>query len=140
VEARKAEEEKLLREVMVRIGLERIDMQEGIMVEVLLNSGATGLVMSSEFAKKQGFKLKKLERPMHVRNVDGSLNKEGSIEHMVEVNIYYQGHRERTEIDVIGEQKWMVILGIPWLACHNPEVDWKMGEVKMTRCPEECGK
>ena len=140
MEARKAEEEKLLREVMVRIGLERIDMQEGIMVEVLLNSGATGLVMSSEFAKKQGFKLKKLERPMHVRNVDGSLNKEGSIEHMVEVNIYYQRHRERTEIDVIGEQKWMVILGIPWLACHNPEVDWKMGEVKMTRCPEECGK
>ena len=140
MEVRKAEEEKLLREVMVRIGLERIDMQEGIMVEVLLDSGATGLVMSSEFAKKQGFKLKKLERPMHVRNVDGSLNKEGSIEHMVEVNIYYQGHRERTEIDVIGEQKWMVILGIPWLACHNPEVDWKMGEVKMTRCPEECGK
>jgi len=140
VEVRKAEEEKLLREVMVRIGLERIDMQEGIMVEVLLDSGATGLVMSSEFAKKQGFKLKKLERPMHVRNVDGSLNKEGSIEHMVEVNIYYQGHRERTEIDVIEEQKWMVILGIPWLACHNPEVDWKMGEVKMTRCPEECGK
>jgi len=28
-------------------------------------------------------------------------NKEGSIENMVEVNIYYQGHRERTKIDVI---------------------------------------
>ena len=26
------------------------------------------------------------------------------------------------------------------LACHNPEIDWKTGEVKMTRCPEECGK
>jgi len=78
-----------LREVTVKIGLERIDTQEGIMVEALLDSGATGLVMSSEFAKKQGFKLKKLERLMNVRNVDGSLNKEGLIEHMVEVNIYY---------------------------------------------------
>jgi len=29
-------------------------MQEGITVEVLLDSGAAGLVMSSEFAKKQG--------------------------------------------------------------------------------------
>jgi len=48
---------------MVKIGLERIDTQEGITVEALLDSGATGLVMSSEFAKKQGFKLKKLERP-----------------------------------------------------------------------------
>jgi len=55
---------KELREVTVKIGLERVDTQEGITVEVLLDSGATGLVMSSKFAKKQGFKLKKLERPM----------------------------------------------------------------------------
>jgi len=74
-------------------------------VEALLDSRATGLVMSFEFAKKQGFKLKKLERPIHVRNVDGSLNKERPIEHIVEVNIYYQEYRERTEIDVIGGQK-----------------------------------
>ena len=31
---------------------------------------------------------------------------------MVEVNIYYQEHRERTEINVIGGQKWLVILGM----------------------------
>jgi len=96
--------------------------------------------MSSEFAKKQGFKLKKLERLMQVRNVDGSFNKEGPIENTMEVNIYYQRYRERTEIDVIGGQKWSVILRMPWLARHNPEIDWRTGEVKMTRCPEECGK
>ena len=131
---------KVLRKVTVKIGLERIDMQEGIIVEALLDSGVTGLVMSSEFARKQGFKLKKLERPMNVRNVDRSLNKEEPIENMVEVNIYYKGHKERMEIDVIGRQKWTVILGMPWLARHNPEIDWRTGEVKMTRCPEECGK
>ena len=109
-------------------------------MEALLDSGATGLVMSLEFARKQGFKLKKLDRPMYVRNVDGSLNKEGPIEHMVEVNIYYQGHRERMEIDIIGRQKWTVILEMPWLARHNPEINWKTGEVKMTRCPEEYRK
>ena len=37
---------------MVKIGLEKIDMQEGITVEALLDSRATGLVMSSKFAKK----------------------------------------------------------------------------------------
>jgi len=37
--------------------------------------------------------------------VDRTFNKEGPIENMVEVNIYYQGHRERMEINVIGEQK-----------------------------------
>jgi len=115
-------------------------MQKRITVEALLDSGATGLVMSSEFTKRQGFKMKRLKRPMQVRNVDGSFNKERPIEHTVEVNIYYQGHRERTEIDVIGGQKWTVILVMPWLACYNLEIDWRTGKVKMTRCPEECGK
>ena len=96
----------------MKIGLERIDMQEEITVEVLLDSGVTGLVMSSDFTRKQEFRLKKIERLIYVRNVDRSFNKEGPIEHMVEVNIYYQKHRKRTEIDVIGGQKWNVILGI----------------------------
>jgi len=73
------DKEDLLREVTVKIGLERIDTQEGIMVEALLDSSATGLVMSSEFARKQGFRLKKLDRPMYIRNVDSSLNKKRSI-------------------------------------------------------------
>ena len=103
-------EGRTLRKVTVKIGLERIDTQEGIMVEALLDSGATGLVMSSEFARKQGFRMKKLERPMQVRNMNGSFNKERLIENTVEVNIYYKGHVERTEIDIIGGQKWSVIL------------------------------
>jgi len=123
VEIRKAKGDETLREITMKIGLEMIDIQEGITVEALLDSGATGLVMSSEFARKQGFKLKKIDRPIYVRNVDGSFNQERTIEHMVEVNIYYQGHRERIEIDVIGEQKWSVILGMLWLAYHNPEIN-----------------
>jgi len=109
-------------------------------VEALLDSGVTELVMSLEFARKQWFKLKKIERLIYIRNVDGMFNKEGLIEHTVEVNIYYQEHRERMEINIIGGQKWNVILEMPWLAYHNPETDWRTGEVKMTRCSEECGK
>ena len=59
---------------------------------------------------------------------------------MVEVNFHYQRHTERTEIDVIRGQKWSVILEILQLAHHNPEIDWRTGEVKITRCPVECGK
>jgi len=130
----------MLREVIVKIGLERVDMQEGITVEALLDSDATRLVMSLKFVRKQRFKLKKIERPIYVRNVDGTLNKEEPIEHTVEVNIYYQGHRERMEINVIGGQKWNVILGMLWLAYHNSEIDWRTGEVKMMRCSEKYKK
>jgi len=48
-----------------------------------------GLFMSLEFVRKQRFKLNKIERPI------------------------YKGYRERIEIDVIGGQKWSVILGMP---------------------------
>ena len=43
-------------------------------------------------------------------------------------------------IDVIGGQKWNIILGMLWLAYHNSEIDWRIGEVKMIRFPEKCGK
>ena len=62
--------------------------------------------------RKQGFKLKKIERPIYVRNIDENFNKEELIENTVEVNIYYQRYRKRMEIDLIGEQKWNVIFGI----------------------------
>ena len=73
----------------MKIGLERINIQEGVTVEVLLDSGATELVMSSEFVRKQRFKIKEIERLIYIRNVDGTFNKERLIEYIVEVNIYY---------------------------------------------------
>ena len=57
----------------------------------------------------------------------------------VKVKLSFRGHKEKREIDVISGQKWSMILGMIWLAYHNPEIDWKTGKVKMTRCPEKCG-
>ena len=110
------------------------------MIEALLDSGVTGLVISEEFVRRHKFRRTKLERLIYVRNVDGILNYIGPIVNMVEVEIFFKGHKERTSIDVIRGQKWSMILGMSWLRCHNLEIDWKMGEVKMTRCSDECGK
>jgi len=132
--------EKVLREVVVKIGLKQEEEEEGIVTEALLDSGATELVMSEEFARKHKFRRTELERPVHVRNVDSTFNYAGPIVDTVEVEIFFKGHKERTSIDVMGEQKWGVILGMLWLRHHNPEINWRTGEVKMTRCPNECGK
>ena len=43
-----------------------MNIQERVTVEALLDSGAIELVMSSEFARKQGFKLKKMEKLIYV--------------------------------------------------------------------------
>ena len=60
-------------------------MQERETVEASLDSRATESVMSSEFARKQRLKLKKIERLIYVQNMDGSFNKEELIEYTVEI-------------------------------------------------------
>jgi len=59
VKIRKINKGETLREMTIKIGLKR---QKEVMVEVLLNGGITELVISSEFARKQEFKLKEIKR------------------------------------------------------------------------------
>jgi len=42
-------------------------------------------------------------------------------------------------MDVYDLGKTEVILGMPWLQAHNPEINWETGEVKITRCLPLCG-
>ena len=37
-------------------------------------------------------------------------------------------------MDVCNLKKTEMILGMPWLIAHNPEIDWEKEEVKMTHC------
>ena len=102
---KKEKKKKVLREVMVKIGLKQEEKEEGIVTEALLDSGATGLVMSEEFVRRHKFKRTRLERPVYVRNVDSMLNYVGPIVDTIEVEIYFKEHKKRMSIDVIGGQK-----------------------------------
>ena len=61
---------------------------------------------------RHGFKLQRLERPIAVRNVDGTNNSGGAITHQVECNVFYKGHMERMRMDVCDLGKTEVILGM----------------------------
>ena len=129
-----------LREVWMKVGLEKLENHEGVVVKALLDSGATGLFMDMTFAREKGFKMERMKNPLLVKNVDRTVNMGGAITHQVECNMFFKGHVERVRIDVCNLEKMEVILGMPWLAAHNPKIDWEKGEVKMTRCPPICGK
>ena len=131
---------QLLREVWLKVGLEKLESHEGVAVKALLDSGVTGLFMDTTFTKEKGFKMEKLKKPLLVRNVDGTANVGGAITHQVECNMFFKGHVERVRMDLYNLGKTELILGMPWLAAHNPEIDWKKGEVKMTHCPPICRK
>ena len=48
---------------------------------------------------------KKIDKFIHVKNVNETLNKKGLIKNTIEVDIFYKEYKERTEIDMIEEQK-----------------------------------
>jgi len=129
-----------LREIWLKVGLEKLENHEGVAVKALLDSEMTGLFMNTTFAKEKGFKMEKLKKPLLVQNVDGTINVGGAIIHQVECNMFFKGHIERARVDMCNLGKMELILGMPWLAVHNPKIDWEKGEVKMTCCPPICGR
>jgi len=103
---------KMLREVWLNVGVEKLDTHEGVTVKALLDSGTMGMFMNKRMAARHGFKLQKLERPIMVRNMDGTNNSGGAITHQVEANVYYKGYVERMRMDVCDLGKTEIILGI----------------------------
>jgi len=129
-----------LRKVWIKVGLEKLENHKGVAVKALLDSRAMGLFMDTTFAKEKGFKMEKLKKPLLVRNVDGTVNAGGAITYQVECNMFFKGHVEKVRMNICNLGKTEMILGMPWLAAHNPEIDWEKREVKMTCCPPIYGK
>jgi len=80
---------QLLREVWLKVGLEKLENHKGVAVKALLDSRATGLFMDMTFAKEKGFKMEKLKNFLLVRNMDGTANVGGAIIHQVEYNMFF---------------------------------------------------
>jgi len=99
----------------LNIGVEKVDTHKDITVKILLDSGMTGMFIDKKIAAKHGFRLQKLERPVTVRNVDGTNNSGGAITHQVKVNVYYKNHIGRMRMDVCNLGRTDIILGMLWL-------------------------
>jgi len=54
--------------------------------------------------------------------------------------MHCRNYTERIRIDICDLGRTDVILGIPWLQTHNPEINWEIGEVKIMRCPPLYGR
>jgi hypothetical protein len=83
--------------------------------------------MDQNYAQKQGFSLTKLEYLIMARNMDGIENKQGTIRYYTDPDLHVNGktHMGQFLITGLGNQK--VILGLPWLQKHSPEINWKEG-------------
>ena len=69
------------------------EKQAGIEIveEGFLDCGATGKFIDQNYTKDKGLKTEPLKEPIKVYNVDGTLNKRGTIRQYVDLNIEIHG-------------------------------------------------
>jgi predicted aspartyl protease len=67
------------------------EKNESIETQPLVDSGAGGIFMDQNYARKHGFNLTKLEYPIAAQNVDGTENKQGTIRYYTDLDIQVNG-------------------------------------------------
>ena len=104
--------------------------KQTVELTALLDSGAGGLFIDEEFAKKNGFTLYELPEPLNAYNIDGTKNKKGTITTYVEIDLQVGERTMKTRLFVTGLGRQDVILGFPWLRDENPIINWQNGEIR----------
>ena len=103
---------------------------ESVKTLALIDSGARGKFINRKYAERLGLPIQTLEKPIMARNVDGTLNKTGTITSYVDLVVKIDGRIMDIQLLVTGLGNQKIILGFPWLNKHNPDINWKTGEFK----------
>jgi hypothetical protein len=113
--------------------IETLDERKMIFTNLLLDTSASGIFVDEEWARRQNFNFIPIDRPIPVRNADGTLNSGGYIKNRIEFILRVGTHQERISADVTNlEGKQKLILGLPWLEEHNLEINWNQRSIKFS--------
>lgn len=107
----------------LQVQLQATDTGEKFRLQALVDSGASGLFINSDYIRQSKIVTKSLSHPILVNNMDRTPNEQGPIREVAEFILSYKGHSESTVFAVTCLGKEKMILGLPWLREHNLEVD-----------------
>ena len=84
-----------------------------VLVQPLVDSGATGIFMHPEFANKCQAAIRLKRIPREVRVIDGRVIRSGLITHEATVELNIGGHREILVADLTNTVQYPCVLGTP---------------------------
>lgn len=101
----------------------------------LVDSGATENFINLEYARWLKLPIKRLNELRKLFNVDGSLNKGGSLRFYTDLSVQTGATRTNLHffLTELGDHK--AILGYPWFAATQPRIDWKRGWIDHMQLP-----
>ena len=105
-------------------------------VKTLVDSRCTHTGINKQLVKEKRIQTKPINFSFEVFNADGTKN--GEMTKVVPLEIEINGHKETLEAAVTDLDGMDMFLGHNWLVKHNPEVNWKNGTIKFTRCSGGC--
>ena len=94
-------------------------------IEALLDCGATHNFIDPCTIKTLAMGTNPLKQPLIVHNVDGTVNKGGTISHYCNLWVRQGKHVEKLGFYVANLGRDRLILGYPWFTKFNPSFDWK---------------
>ena len=109
---------------------------KNLKVKALVDSGCTHTGINEQLVKDKRIQTKKIDFSFEVFNTDGTKN--GEVTKVAPLEVEINGHKETLEAAVMDLDGMDMFLGYDWLVKHNPEVNWKNGTIKFTRCPGNC--
>ena len=109
---------------------------KNLKVKALVDSGCTHTGINKQLVKDKRIQMKSIDFSFEVFNTDGTKNRE--VTKVVPLEIEINGHKETLEVAVMDLDGTNMFLGHDWLVKHNPEVNWRNGTIKFTRCPGNC--
>ena len=109
---------------------------KNLKVKALVDSGCIHTGIDEQLVKEKRIQTKKIDFSFEVFNADGMKN--GEVTKVAPLEVEINGHKETLEVAVTDLDGTDMFLGHDWLVKHNPEVNWKNGTIKFTRCPGNC--
>ena len=104
----------------------------------MIDSGATGNFIDTRVAADNGFKALVKREPYQLFLVDGDKigSNNGKVTHETDrlSMTMLRGHTEDIQFDIVAMGAHTVILGMPWLRLHNPQIDWWEERITMNQC------
>jgi hypothetical protein len=101
----------------------------------LLDSGATENFININYAQKMNLPIRRLTQERRLFNVDGTPNKAGTLKYYTDIVTRTGTKHMRLRYFLTDLGDYQVILGYPWFASVQPQIDWAKGWIDYQQLP-----